>query len=790
MSRMKQSGFLALALIVTSLGFVCSIRAQEEDTGDDPSRGVARISVIQGEVNLRRGDSGDMVAAAINAPLIADDHVQTAEGSKAEVQFDYGNMVRLAPDTDLGFADVRYHHYQMQLGAGTITYRVLRDANSEAEIDTPSVAIRPQGGGEYRISVHEDGTTEITVRSGRAEISGPSGSQQLGTGTTMLVRGASSDPEFQETAAIPRDQFDDWNHYRDSQLLRSRSYQYVSTDIYGADDLDDYGTWVSSEYGAAWRPRVSTDWAPYRAGRWVWEDYYGWTWVSSDPWGWAPYHYGRWFWNGGAGWCWWPGAVRSRYYWRPALVAFFGFGGGGVGLNVGFGFGNVGWIPLAPYERWHPWYGRGYYGRGWGAYGNRTTIVNNINVYNSYRNARINNGLTYTNFNQFGRGHSAFYSGNGAQIRGASLVRGGLPIAPGRESLALSNRGVIRNPRLSASEGQRFFSRQAPANRERVPFAQQQEHMAQFQQRTLGIRTTNTGYSQTRMGDFGGARGVQPAVAGQPSAAPGGGWRRVGEHYAQSRAQGAEVRGMPGQGMRQAYPQTPIARPNDSSFRQGQQQGGWRRLGQNPAAGDNSGQNNPGTFSRRDQSASPSSTENGWQRFGSSGRGNPRTMERPVSPGTDSAGWHRFGATPEAAPRQGNTNSNRSPYSQYQSSSRPNYGNFRNEAPRSEPLRITQPMVRERPNYEGSRGYGGSAPRESAPHYSTPAYRSGGGNYGGSGRGEGRSTGGSSAGDRAEATATEVVVADIAVKKTRKSSSKQFPSAARARKLTRERLLF
>ena len=108
--------------------------------------------------------------------------------------------------------------------------------------------------------------------------------------------------------------------------------------------------------------RVEPGWAPYRAGRWVWEDFYGWTWVSYDPWGWAPYHYGRWY-CGSLGWAWYPGPRFGHYYWSPALVGFFGFGGyGGFHAGFGFGFGNVGWVPLAPFEAFHPWWGRGLYG--------------------------------------------------------------------------------------------------------------------------------------------------------------------------------------------------------------------------------------------------------------------------------------------------------------------------------------------------------------------------------------------------------------------------------------------
>ena len=164
---------------------------------------------------------------------------------------------------------------------------------------------------------------------------------------SMLVRGDSSDPEFQMADQPAPDQFDDWSANRDRQLLASQSYQHVSRDIYGADDLDAYGNWVPSQYGDVWEPRsLSADWAPYSTGQWVWEGYYGWTWVDDAPWGWAPYHYGRWFRNPGYGWCWWPGSIGSSYFWSPALVGFFGWGGGGISV----GLGGIGWVALAPFE--------------------------------------------------------------------------------------------------------------------------------------------------------------------------------------------------------------------------------------------------------------------------------------------------------------------------------------------------------------------------------------------------------------------------------------------------------
>jgi len=59
---------------------------------------------------------------------------------------------------------------------------LLRESRAQAEIDTPSVAIHPLGEGIYRISVRDDGTSEITVRSGEADIYSPHGSERLAAG--------------------------------------------------------------------------------------------------------------------------------------------------------------------------------------------------------------------------------------------------------------------------------------------------------------------------------------------------------------------------------------------------------------------------------------------------------------------------------------------------------------------------------------------------------------------------------------------------------------------------------
>jgi hypothetical protein len=474
----------------------------------EPGRGVARISVLNGDVSVRRGDSGDVVAAAINGPIMADDSVLTGSAARAEVQLDFANFVRIGPNSEVRFTGMDVKSYQIQVAAGTVTLRVLRQGQAQTELQTPSVAVHPLRVGTYRIALHDDGTSEVTVRSGEAEVFSTGGSERLTAGQTMNARGTGADTEFQVVQAIPQDAWDRWNDDRDRYLQHSTAYQRVSPDITGAEDLDQYGRWTQDPtYGQVWQPAVPPGWAPYQCGRWVWEDYYGWTWLSCDPWGWAPYHYGRWFWGIG-GWSWYPGPVYARYYWSPALVGFFGWG---RGVGVGFGFGGIGWVPLAPFEVIHPWWGRGFYGGFRAGVFGRPGVIANVNIAGTFRNARIMGGVTGVNTTEFGR-RATFTTLNRTQIASAGLVHGALPVAPDRSSLQMSDRAASGS--FAQSHASNFASHSQTPRANRVTFDQQQR-----------------GLQQMSRSSFGGA------VGGERSAGTGaasGGWNRFGQSGSQA----------------------------------------------------------------------------------------------------------------------------------------------------------------------------------------------------------------------------------------------------------------
>jgi len=414
----------------------------------------------------------------VNAPLLAQDSLSTGgAGSQAEVQLTGDSILELDQNTQIRFVDLDSGAREIQAAQGTVELSMLRGAGDGPQIDTPSVSIRPDSGGRYRVTVTDDGQTEITVRSGSAQIITPQGSRTLAPGVTLNVKGSFLNPMIQDVDAAPPDDFDAFVRNRDVVLERPFSYSYVDASIDGVADLYAYGRWLyQPPYGHIWIPYSHPPgWAPYNNGRWVWEGDYGWTWIGYEPWGWAPYHYGRWAYNPSYGWGWHPPAPQApssgvvfEQAWQPALVGFIGFGASGFSASLGYG--TIGWVPLAPSEPYYPWYNPRY-----GGYGNRTSVVNNVDTTVIYRNARAPGAVSALTTQRFQQG--AFVrptTMSQGMLQRATALRGTVPVVPTQANLRFSSAPLAHvrtlQPRFSAPNA---FAGRRPAQA-RVPFASQQ----------------------------------------------------------------------------------------------------------------------------------------------------------------------------------------------------------------------------------------------------------------------------------------------------------------------------
>src|ERR1700676_3051949 len=461
---------------------------------DIPS-GVARISLIQGDVSVQRGDTGDWSAAALNQPLVGGDRISTGDGSQAELQLDHSNILRLgnnahAKIATLGRAQIERAQIQVQIGQGLAYYTVFKDSEAEVEIDTPNAAIRPTSKeGVYRIEVHGF-ETQVIVRAGAADISTPQGSTHVEVSQAATIRGTTDEAGIVLGGASSRDGWDSWNNDRDGEVPNAQSGNYTNRYYVGSEDLDAYGHGINVlDYGRVWSPTVAGGWSPFRAGRWVSEPYWGWTWVSREPWGWTPYHYGRWFLYGKS-WVWWPGPVDGdgnyRPEWAPAYVSFFGFGGH---RGVSPGFGSVGWLPIGPGDSFYPWYGQKdsqsnvvdvnvtdatsitKLNRGTGVVAPLRDDDQFSNVRLAAVDVRIRKAISTVPADRFGTGRSAPATVSRRAFRDARLITGKLPIVPTREALSATNRpaspsSISMSMSMSTASGgrpERFFTKRQPA---------------------------------------------------------------------------------------------------------------------------------------------------------------------------------------------------------------------------------------------------------------------------------------------------------------------------------------
>lgn len=441
---------LKTVMIATMLLFVPAFAFASE-------LGYMRISLIEGDVQVKTPDAGEWGLASINGPLAEGDQVWIPQGSRAEFQLNNGTYIRLDEYSALQILSMDKDSSQFYLSQGHAYIYYDAPRGSVIQIDTPDASARAFNRAIYSIDI-ADRYSAVAVYKGYVKTENNAGLTRINAGQ-MLSLGQNSNGEIAPLG--PADEWEEWNNARNHKILARRDggSRYLPAELraYSAD-LDDNGRWVTvPEYGNVWTPTVvvGAGWSPYRSGRWIWRggDY---VWVASEPWGWAPYHYGRWAFVASFGWCWVP-PVAGDVYWSPGYVGWV--------RTPDY----VAWVPLAPGERY---YGRGNYGR------NSVNITNvnitQVNVTNVYKNVSINNGVTVVNRNTFNTGSPTIVNVNRNVIQQKIFVKnnisvGAPEIKPARGSYFVSARPVspaklppqpIRNVKIGELKHSRPFIRE------------------------------------------------------------------------------------------------------------------------------------------------------------------------------------------------------------------------------------------------------------------------------------------------------------------------------------------
>ncbi|HZY61849.1 MAG TPA: FecR domain-containing protein [Edaphobacter sp.] len=315
----------------------------------------ARLSYLQGTVTIDHADNSGNSPAQLNMPLAQGFRITTGDDGEAELEFEDGSVVRLAPNSSLDLTNLTSNgngNFQTELTLDSgLAYAELRASNSFLyQIDAGGVSISPVENTTVRIDKDQP-QVAVSVFDGVAQVehsnTGGAGYRTNVSAGQTLTEDASNPDLYTLNKGIAKNSWDQWNDDRDREEAQEASDntdvrdQYAGDEGYGWSDLDANGSWydVPGE-GRVWQPYVAMDPAfdPYGFGSWTWYPGMGYVWASGYSWGWTPYRCGSWsYWNG-FGWGWLPGAGCGFSGWGfgPGYGGYggYGYGGGGYIINI------------------------------------------------------------------------------------------------------------------------------------------------------------------------------------------------------------------------------------------------------------------------------------------------------------------------------------------------------------------------------------------------------------------------------------------------------------------------
>jgi hypothetical protein len=305
MSKASLSRFSSAFLVAAA----CALLALPA-LADSQAR-IVRLSDVQGMVQIDKNTGLGFENAFLNLPITQGTQLKTLGNGRAEVEFEDGSTLRLAPNSTiefstLGLSDSGNHISVINLVEGMTYVNWLGKSGDEFSLNFSREKTTLDRAAHIRVDT-STAVANLAVFKGDVEVEGPSGKVTVSKSKTATFDAADND---KSTLAndIKSEPLDSWDKeaiaYHD-QYTKKNSSPYG----YGAADLGYYGSYsMVPGYGMMWQPFFTgIGWDPFMDGVWSWYPGYGYMFASAYPWGWMPYQYGNWIYVPGFGWMWQPG---------------------------------------------------------------------------------------------------------------------------------------------------------------------------------------------------------------------------------------------------------------------------------------------------------------------------------------------------------------------------------------------------------------------------------------------------------------------------------------------------
>jgi hypothetical protein len=194
--------------LAVSFGFAAALSLALAASAQAVPGPVTSVRAVEGSVVIERG--GTRIVATADSTLQSGDFLLAGAGSRAQVVLGDALVMRIAENTQVRFADLTPGRRKIQLALGTLALSEAPGSTGGPALEAPSLTLRPEQGGLFRLTVQADGTTSVTVRIGSASVITGAGTQIVKPGSTLVASGPYANPTIVTQSEIPLDDFDSY----------------------------------------------------------------------------------------------------------------------------------------------------------------------------------------------------------------------------------------------------------------------------------------------------------------------------------------------------------------------------------------------------------------------------------------------------------------------------------------------------------------------------------------------------------------------------------------------------
>jgi hypothetical protein len=327
---------LAAALLVVSASAESKVR-------------IVRLSEVQGTVQIDRATGDAFDKAFINLPVVEGSRLKTGKDGRAEVEFEDGSTLRLAPNSEVDFtrlslSDDGQKLSSVQLVSGTV-YASLHPkkagekSSDEFQLNFADDSVSVAEAAHFRVQLDGGNKATVAVFKGKVSAISPTGHVEVAEKRSASIDIAKVDIAKNDLAKddLAKDELANTPSAKENTFAIAKNFEADPSDAwdrqqsdyhdryaaggssisspygYGMSDLNYYGSFMSVPgYGNVWQPYfIGAGWSPFQDGAWAFYPGTGYMFVSGYPWGWMPYRYGNWAFIPGFGWVWEPGSYGS-----------------------------------------------------------------------------------------------------------------------------------------------------------------------------------------------------------------------------------------------------------------------------------------------------------------------------------------------------------------------------------------------------------------------------------------------------------------------------------------------